>query len=153
MNTHQSILVLFGICLLSCQPKNSVDVDHDALTTSIEAFNIAFSQGDLNVLDSLTTANYLHTNSSSKVIGKTDWFNYLEKRNKRLESGEIEVLEYKLDETKIEYHGNSAIVTGRVTVITKDSLGPKQSQYRITNLWVFENSTWKRAGFHDGKIQ
>ncbi|MEM8846783.1 MAG: nuclear transport factor 2 family protein [Bacteroidota bacterium] len=151
MNTHQSILVLFGICLLSCQPKN--EVDPTLLQTSIDAFNTAFSQGDLNTLDSLTIANYLHTNSSSKVIGKTDWFNYLEKRNKRLESGEIEVLEYKLDETKIEYHGNSAIVTGRVTVVIKDSLGPKQNQYRITNLWVFENGTWKRAGFHDGKIQ
>ncbi|WP_422858960.1 nuclear transport factor 2 family protein [Flagellimonas sp. S174] len=120
---------------------------------SIEKFNKAFSEGDLNVLDSMTTANYLHTNSSSEVIGKKDWFNYLEKRSKRLQSGEIEVLDYKLDETKVEYHGNSAIVTGKVTVKVKDSLGSKENQYRITNLWVYENGTWKRAGFHDGKIK
>ena len=123
------------------------------MITSIEKFNIAFAQSDLKVLDSMTTANYLHTNSSSKAIGKKDWFNYLEKRNKQLESGAIEVLDYTLDETKIEYHGNSAIVTGRVTVVTKDSIGSKKNQYRITNLWVYENGTWKRAGFHDGKIK
>nr|WP_298994462.1 nuclear transport factor 2 family protein [uncultured Allomuricauda sp.] len=151
MKIHQSILVLISICHLGCEPKNSVD--QDALMTSIEKFNKAFSEGDLNILDSMTTTNYLHTNSSSKVIGKKDWFNYLEKRSKRLQSGEIEVLDYKLDETKVEYHGNSAIVTGKVTVKVKDSLGSKENQYRITNLWVYENGTWKRAGFHDGKIK
>ena len=150
MKIHQSIPFLIIICLLGCEPK--VSVNHDALLTSIETFNTAFSEGDLAVLDSMTTSNYLHTNNSSLVIGKTDWFNYLENRNKHLESGEIEVLDYTLDETKIEYHVNSAIVTGRVTVVTKDSLGTKQNQYRITNLWVYENGTWKRAGFHDGKI-
>ncbi|MEM9077792.1 MAG: nuclear transport factor 2 family protein [Bacteroidota bacterium] len=151
MKIHQTIFVLFGICMLSCQTEKKVD--HESLKTAIETFNRAFSKGDLVVLDSMITPNYLHTNSSSKVIGKESWFNYLEKRNKRLESGEIEVLDYTLDETKIEYHGNSAIVTGRVTVMTKDSLGTKQNQYRITNLWVYENGKWKRAGFHDGKIQ
>ena len=151
MKIHQSIPLLLVVCLFSCEPKNPVD--RDALLTSIETFNTAFSESDLAVLDSMTTSNYLHTNSSSQVIGKTDWFNYLEKRNKRVESGEIEILDYSLDETKIEYHGNSAIVTGRVTVITKDSLETKQNQYRITNLWVYENGTWKRAGFHDGKIK
>ncbi|PRX57678.1 nuclear transport factor 2 family protein [Flagellimonas meridianipacifica] len=151
MKIHQSILVLISIYLLGCEPKNSVD--HNALMTSIETFNKAFSEGDLKVLDSMTTANYLHTNGSSKVIGKKGWFNYLEKRSKRLQSGEIEVLNYKLDETKIEYFGNSAIVTGKVSVKVKDSLGSKENKYRITNLWVYENETWKRAGFHDGKIK
>ncbi len=151
MKIHQSISFLIVICLLGCEPKSSVD--RDALLSAIETFNTAFSEGDLAILDSMTTSNYMHTNSSSRVIGKTDWFSYLEKRSKRLESGEIEVLDYTLDETKIEYHGSSAIVAGRVTVITKDSLGTKQNQYRITNLWVYENSIWKRAGFHDGKIE
>ena len=151
MKLYPSILVLISICILSCQPKH--EVDRDSLITSIDAFNKAFAEGNLAVLDSMITSNYLHTNSSSKVIGKADWFNYLKKRNQSLESGEIEVLEYTLDETKIEYHGNSAIVTGRVTVVTKDSIGSKKNQYRITNLWVYENGNWKRAGFHDGKIK
>ena len=151
MKLYPSILIFISICILGCQPKN--EVDRDSLTTSIDTFNKAFAEGNLAVLDSMITSNYLHTNSSSKVIRKADWFNYLKKRNQSLESGEIEVLEYTLDETKIEYHGNSAIVTGKVTVKVKDSLGPKENQYRITNLWVYENGTWKRAGFHDGKIK
>ncbi len=151
MKLNQIILFTLSIGLSNCQ--THITPDSDALISSIEKFNAAFAEGNLAVLDTMTTTNYLHTNSSSKVIGKSNWFNYLEKRNKDLESGAVAVLEYGLDETKIEYYGSSAIVTGRVTVVTKDSLGTKQNQYRITNLWVYEKGQWKRAGFHDGKIQ
>ncbi|MEO0508197.1 MAG: nuclear transport factor 2 family protein [Bacteroidota bacterium] len=145
------ILVFIALGFFSCQ--NDEEPNKKALLLAIEKFNTAFAQGDLSTLDSMTTANYLHTNSSSKVIGKTDWFNYLNKRSASLESGEINVLRYELDQTKIEYHGPSAIVTGRVTVVVQDNLGTNENQYRITNLWVYEDGIWKRAGFHDGKIQ
>lgn len=151
MKPFAAILVFIAFGFFSCQ--NDEEPNKKALLLAIEKFNTAFAQGDLETLDSMTTTNYLHTNSSSKVIGKTDWFNYLKKRNTRLESGEITVLRYELDQTKIEYHGPAAIVTGRVTVVVEDSKGTKENQYRITNLWVYEAGQWKRAGFHDGKIQ
>ena len=152
------ITFLLVVCLLwGCGKEKKIASEPSSkrkdLEKSIKAFNTAFAEGNLAILDSMTTTNYLHTNSSSKVIGKTDWFNYLEKRSARLESGEITVLGYELDQTKIEYHGPSAIVTGRVTVVVQDNLGTKENQYRVTNIWVFENGSWKRAGFHDGKIQ
>ena len=149
MKFYYAILFVFTLGLSGCQTHTP---NQKELAASINKFNKAFAHGDLEVLDALTTKNYLHTNSSSQVIGKSDWFKYLKKRNERLRSGEFVVLDYVLDQTKIEYHGNSAIVTGRVTVATKDSTGTIQNQYRITNLWVFEEGRWKRAGFHDGKI-
>jgi len=148
---HRTILFLLLIGLNSCQTFTAPDPEE--LISSIEKFNKAFAQGDLAVLDSLTTENYLHTNSSSKVIGKTAWFDYLKRRNKRLKSGDLVVLDYTLDQTKIEYHGSSAIVTGKVTVVTKDSIESKENHYRITNLWVYEEGHWKRSGFHDAKIE
>ncbi|MEO1484702.1 MAG: nuclear transport factor 2 family protein [Bacteroidota bacterium] len=151
MKPFLTIVLLVTLGLSGCQHKG--EPNQKELLWTIEKFNKAFAQGDLATLDSLTTANYLHTNSNSKVIGKADWFNYLKKRSTSLESGEITVLRYELDQTKIEYHGASAIVTGRVTVVVRDSLGTKENQYRITNLWVYEDGIWKRAGFHDGKIQ
>lgn len=144
---------LFVLLLCFCHCKNQTSTHQEELELTINKFNNAFAEGDLAVLDSLTTENYLHTNNSSKVIGKSDWFNYLKKRNERLQSGELVVLDYALEQTKIEIHGSSAIITGMVTVITKDSIGTTKNQYRITNLWVYENHRWKRAGFHDGKIE
>ena len=68
------ILVFIALGFFSCQ--NDEEPNKKALLLAIEKFNTAFAQGDLSTLDSMTTANYLHTNSSSKVIGKTDRFNY-----------------------------------------------------------------------------
>nr|WP_298794055.1 nuclear transport factor 2 family protein [uncultured Allomuricauda sp.] len=151
MKLSRLIIIVLGLCLANCQTKRSSEPEK--LAISIEKFNTAFAEGNLEVLYAMTTENYLHTNSSSRVIGKTDWFNYLKKRNKDLKSGAIEVLEYQLDETKIEHHDNTAIVTGKVRVVIQDSTGTKISQYRITNIWVYEDGTWKRAGFHDGRME
>lgn len=144
---------LIWILLLSCSPNPKNKVPYNELTITIKKFNKAFAEGNLAVLDSLTTDNYLHTNGNAKVITKDKWFNYLKKRNKQLESGVLKVLEYNFTEQKIELHGTTAIVTGKVTVVTQDSLGSKKNQYRITNIWAYEKSQWKRAGFHDGKIE
>ena len=54
---------------------------------------------------------------------------------------------------EIEYYKKMAIVTGKVVVSNKDKGEIKNNEYRITNLWVNANGSWKRAGFHDGKIK
>ena len=150
-------LLFLLLFLLSCNrdlPTNKdISVARNALPLVLKKFNTAFANGDLAILDSLTTENYVHTNGSSKVISKTDWFNYLRQRNHLLKSGDLKVLDYSLKEQQIEYHGTTAIVTGKVQIVTRDSLGTKEQEYRITNIWVYGNGGWKRAGFHDGKIQ
>ena len=158
MGLRHSILPFILFFTLSCTQKRKtttgeIKIPKNELRGALDAFNTAFANGDLVVLDSLTTENYLHTNGSSKAIAKTDWFNYLRKRNQQLTSDNLEILDYSLDEQKIEFHGTTAIVTGKVRVGIKDSLGIKQTQYRITNVLVFDEGQWKRAGFHDGKIQ
>lgn len=157
MKMNYKLIIWIGSFLLfwGCigeNERNTPQPDKRELEKSIERFNMAFAEGNLIVLDSLTTENYLHTNSNSRAIGKSDWFNYLKKRNKELESGTVQVLDYRLEETRIEHHTNCAILTGKVTVKVKDSSGIKTNNYRITNLWVIEDGTWKRAGFHDTKI-
>ena len=101
----------------------------------------------------MTTENYIHTNGSSKAFDKASWFAYLKKRTAQLKSGELEVLTYELNDTVIRIHDDTAIVTGSITVVTKDSTETKESQFRITNIWVRESEGWKRAGFHDGRIE
>lgn len=144
-------LLLF--LLISCAQSKKDKIPNGELSRTLEKFNTAFANGNLTVLDSLTTENYLHTNGNAQVITKDQWFNYLRKRNKRLESGALSILEYDFTEQKIEFYGTTSIITGKVKVISKDSLGTKESQYRVTHIWVYEDGLWKRAGFHDGKIK
>lgn len=125
----------------------------EKLLKSIEKFNKAFQNGNVAVLESMITENYLHTNGNSKSIGKKDWLDYLSKRENEIKSGNLEVIDYKLDETEIEFYRNTAIVTGKVVVLNKENGRIQKSEYRITNIWVNENGIWKRAGFHDGKIK
>ncbi|MEO0571458.1 MAG: nuclear transport factor 2 family protein [Bacteroidota bacterium] len=158
MESRLYFLPFFLFFALSCTQIQKTTIDEiklpkDELPRALDMFNKAFADGNLTVLDSMTLQNYLHTNGSSKAITKKDWFNYLQKRNQQLKSGNLQVLDYSLEEQKIAYYGATAIVTGKVKVVTKDSLGTSESQYRITNVWVYEDGSWKRAGFHDGKIK
>ncbi len=117
------------------------------------AFNEAFQQGNVVALDSLTTEQYWHTNGNSKAIGKKDWFSYLDKRAKEITSGNLEVIDYEMTEREIKVYGDMAIVTGKIEVTQKASGEIQKNAYRVTNIWIHLDGSWKRAGFHDGKIE
>lgn len=150
-------LYLIVLILTACQETVKFDKDDsgkkNSLLQTIKTFNTAFSKGDLATLDSLTTENYIHTNGNSKAIGKSEWFKYLEKRTAQIQSGNLKVISYTFDEQHVEIYQNNAIVTGKISVVTQDSMQLKENQYRITNIWANVSGVWKRAAFHDGKIK
>lgn len=146
------LIIIISLSLFYCADEKS-EITPEKLSEAIRKFNKAFQDGNNEVLESMVTENYLHTNGNSKSIGKKDWFNYLTKREKEIKSGSLEVLEYKLDEMKMEFSGNLAIVTGKISVTIKKKEGIQKNEYRITNIWISESGKWKRAGFHDGKIK
>ena len=123
------------------------------LLTALSRFNTAFEEADVEVLQSMITDNYIHTNSSSKAIRKEDWLNYLKKRSESISSEELVITNYEMGEVEIEIHGTTAIVTGKISVSSTTGEGSRDNEYRITNVWVNENGEWKRAGFHDTKIK
>lgn len=124
----------------------------EALRTAIEKFNTAFQQGDVATLDAMITENYSHTNGTSKVIGKETWLNYIKKRFEDISAGKIKVLDYTMDELNIHLLENSAIVTAKIQVTTQQQDSVYKNAYRVSNIWTFTKGSWKRAGFHDGKI-
>ena len=138
-------------CFLSCTQNN--ESKKKSLKVAVQQFNKAFMMGDVATLESMITENYLHTNGQSQVIKKENWINYLKKRKGQLDSGELKLIGYVMDQSNIEIHGNTAIVTGKVEAVTKKNDSIKEEHaYRVTHLWVLEGDQWKRAGFHDTKI-
>ncbi|SHG95551.1 nuclear transport factor 2 family protein [Flagellimonas flava] len=156
----QSIFLFFVfliLCLTPCVSQQSItetrEAAKDELLTSIHKFNRAFQNGDVAILESMITSNYVHSNGSSKSFGKEAWVGYLKKRSSKINNGNLEVLQYEMDELELVLHGTSAIVTGRVKVSQKSEGEIVTNSYRVTHLWVRESGKWKRAGFHDGKIK
>ena len=144
------ISVLIGSC--SNQKDHNPELDKQNLIQAIEQFNIAFRVGDANQLAGMISKDYLHTNGTSRAFGGEGWLNYLRNRQKQIEAGELIIHDYQMSESKISMHGESAIVTARIDV--SQTLNNKQENrsYRVTNVWVKENNEWKRAGFHDRRI-
>lgn len=152
------LLATIALCFYACSSPNTASnlsqsgSSKEALIKALNTFNEAFQKGDIKILESMITENYVHTNGNAKSINKRTWLNYLRKREQEINSGELEVLNYQMLEMEIVLHGNVAIVTGKVAVTNKRGEEIQENAYRITNIWVNENGTWKRAGFHDGKI-
>ncbi|WP_431124582.1 nuclear transport factor 2 family protein [Flagellimonas flava] len=158
MNSFKSILFVLALGLfLNCSPKpkseETSEASKEKLLVALQKFNTAFQHGDIQTLDSMITDSYVHTNGTSQAIHKSNWLGYLEKRNERLTSGELEVLHYEMDDLGFVHYRDFTIVTGRVLVTNRISQDTIENQYRVTHLWVNENGNWKRAGFHDGKIK
>lgn len=151
------LTVIIALNLSYCKDGNTANKEleksKDELLKTISKFNKAFQNGNVSILESMITENYLHTNGNSKSIGKKNWLNYLSKRENEINSGNLDVIQYEMDEIKIEFYNNMAIVTGKVAVSNKKKEEIQKNEYRITNVWVNEDGNWKRAGFHDGKIK
>ena len=124
----------------------------EALRKAIFAFNDAFARGNAEEIAGMITDDYRHTNGTAAAIDRASWLSYINQRQKLLEGGELIVHDYAIEELGISIHGRSAIVTGRIIVDQSRQGERSEQEYRITNVWVIENGTWKRAGFHDGKI-
>ena len=145
------LLLLVAISSCSVSTLNDQDLKSD-LEEGLVTFNEAFRKGDLQILNEMTTTDYVHTNGQSEAFGKDSWFNYLRGRSKQIEDGTLSIDKYEFSDVKISLHGHTAIVNGKVSVSGKREGVPFSNQFRVTHLWVYENNSWKRAGFHDTKI-
>jgi len=154
---HILIIILAMTLLCNCSPQkvneSSLKEDKEELTNAIERFNLAFREGDVDLLESMITDNYQHTNGNAKSIGKESWINYLQKRKKDIVSRSLVVNSYSMEETQIEMFDDMAIVTAKIRVNSTNNDQSSENEYRVTNIWVVEEGKWKRAGFHDGKIK
>ena len=123
------------------------------LDKTIEKFNEAYVTGDTTKLAGMITENYVHTNSSWKSFGKEKWMSYMKSRREKLDEGLIQVSEYRMEEYAVESFENTALVTAKIISRGVENNLPFDKSFRVTNLWVYKDGTWKRAGFHDTPVK
>ncbi|MEO0895577.1 MAG: nuclear transport factor 2 family protein [Bacteroidota bacterium] len=147
-----SLLLLIGSCQAPPQQGLS-ETEKSLLDSAIVKLNDAFALGDTATLSQLVTEDYLHTNSFYKAINKKTWMEYLAYRKSQIDSGFVEVLNYSFEEVEKRFNGQTAIVTGKIQANIKIGERVDTLAYRVTNFWVRQEGGWKRAAFHDGKIE
>ena len=122
------------------------------LRSSLEKFNNAFIEADTAQLITMLTADYIHTNGSNAPINRQTWLQYIASRKAAIDQGELRILDYQTSEVQISFLENTAIVNARVDVDQVQNGQHQQNAYRVTHMWKDEYGIWKRAAFHDGKI-
>lgn len=152
--TLSSGLLLFRLaCKAPQQRQPSQEEVKAELREAIDAFNRAFAEADTSQLKTMLTEDYQHSNSYYEAIGKNTWLEYVGQRKADLDSGEMELLNYALDQEQIQVIGNTGILSGRIRVESRLGTDTTEAAYRITNVWIKEEGKWKRAAFHDGRIK
>lgn len=147
------LLSLLILCLAtSCTMEVSVESDLEELNRTIDEFNKAFETCDISKLDQLTTTDYTHTNSASAAIDKQAWMAYLNKRKDQLASGQLKISKYLFEDRQMSMYEKSAWVTGVVSIDGIMDSTSFSRKIRVSNFWVKDDKQWKRAGFHDTRI-
>lgn len=144
-------LLLFAITG-ACKKENTLEAER-ALLQSVDKFNIAFKENNIEVLDSMVTENYQHTNGNGKPIGKSEWLGYLQKRGAQIKNGTLTIHSYEMLDAQLTLFGEVGVVTSKISVQSTNLGAYRENEYRTTNVWVKEDNLWKRAAFHDGKIR
>ncbi len=150
--TFLLVFIVFQSCKTETGHKQNSSEEEKILLKKVEDFNLAFKECDIEQLETLITENYLHTNGNSRSIKRNAWLGYLEKRKLEINNGNLVVNTYDMKEAEIELYDDMAIVTGKIVTSSTKSGEYQENEYRITNIWIKEEGNWKRAGFHDGKI-
>ena len=120
---------------------------------AVSAFGRAFVEADVSALATFLTANYVHINGrSGSVLNRDDWLRWVESRRAELDSGELVVSTYRIEDVRVELSGDIAVVTGVAFLSGTRNGNALTSQLRFSNVWILKGGTWRRAAFHDSPL-
>jgi len=120
---------------------------------AVRTFGRAFVEADVPVVRSMLTEDYVHVNGGSgNVIDRERWLAWIASRRVELDRGDLVIDTYRVDEVKVEMHGETAIVTGVVHSTGRRRSEAFTSRIRFTNVWTEQDGVWRRAAFHDSRL-
>jgi len=102
-------LLLFG----SLNPALAEEPCREAeVRAAVSAFGQAFLEADVPALGSVLTRNYVHINGrSGSVLNRDEWLRWVESRRAELDSGDLVVSTYRVEDVRVELSRDTAVVT------------------------------------------
>ena len=116
--------IIFLIAITSCLAQKP---EADVLAVNAQVDN-AIVRKNIKTLETLYAADFVFTHGTGHVDTKASWL-------KDIQNPEILYLSRKQDSTKVEMHGNIAIVVGRLDIEREQN--EKVSKYGIWYVRVF----------------
>lgn len=97
----------------------------------------AFASADIAVVERFEAPDYIFTGPGGSVTGRADDVNDLKTGNFKAEA-------IDLDDMKVHVYGDTAVVTGKVTLKNCKYRGNDLSgDYRFTDVWTKTNAGWQ----------
>jgi len=149
-----SLIAMSAIALNALGASPSEKVDREAeLRKAVDTFGRAFLEADVPALRLLLTDKYVHVNGrSGNVLNRSEWLNWVESRRAQIDSKELQITEYRIEDVRTIIHGDTAIVIGTIfsSQVTGGEVGT--SRIRFSNTWLYRDARWLRAAFHDSPV-
>ncbi len=152
MNCRASVAVVLVGVMCAATPSAGADPAAD-VRAQLTAFAQAYRNADVAAIDRMLTADYVQTNGGSAPTDRDGYLDWNRKRAVHFADGSWRLDRYELSELAIVMYGDdAAVATARVTASGARDGAAWTSDVRMTNLWVLEDGTWRRAAFHDSHV-
>jgi len=121
------------------------DDGNDRITDTEELTNLATDAGtayaarDLDRLKRLTADDYVQTDVRGGVLNKEQWLAFVRDRHSELM--------VETDDVRIQFYGETAIVSGHWKYTRKEDGGISDSRW--TSVWTRSSEGWKRHAFQN----
>ena len=144
--------VAFGLGCATVVPASS-GRDEDAVRARVQAFGRAYRDADVDAVDRLLAARYVHSNGGHSPSDRAGYLKWNRTRAERIRSGAWRVDTYELSEVAVTVFGDTAVATGRVKASGQRDDKQWSSDVRFSNVWIREAGDWRRAAFHDADTE
>jgi ketosteroid isomerase-like protein len=151
MNLLLVVLLLFSsIDVYSQTKKQSLKIER----VQNELQRIEREIGDANVrrdkayFERIEADEFIFTDSGGGLTNKTEDVSSFDKP-----TGETKLISYTPDEMKVAIYGDTAVVTGRVTSVSRGPKGEATIRSRFTDVFVKRNGRWQIVAGHSSRLR
>lgn len=139
-----SLVVLLSVAV--AQPANKkADRDEAALKAVEAQWEAAALKGDVATLETIFADKFISTSPEGQVRNRAEML-------AELKSGDLKILEAKVDEMKIFVHGDTGVVSGRWSGKFIEKGKTLESVERFTDTFVRQHGKWHCVSSHSSPI-
>lgn len=124
---------------------NKVEAELMRLEREIGQANI---RRDKAFFEKIEADEFIFTDSGGGITTKAEDVASLDKP-----AGEFKLVSYEVDEMKVSVYGNTAVVTGRTTTVSRGKDREVTSRYRFTDVFVRRGGRWQIVAGHSSRIR
>ena len=125
--------------------QSRIEAELMQLERDIGAANIS---RDKAFFERVEAEEFIFTDSGGGITTKTEDVASLDKP-----AGEFKLVSYDVDEMKVFVYGKTAVVTGRVTTVSRGKDREVTNKSRFTDVFVYRDKRWQIVAGHSSRIR